>query len=103
MSALECVAIVLVLIALWQYSQPAKPAESFGGEAPRPYTPMINGPAWAKLGSMSAFENADTPNRAGTLLHRMGMEDSGNKATENLRNRNSGIGRGTNWTNVMNY
>jgi len=102
MSTLQCVAVVLILIALWQYT---KPAEKFGGEAPRPYTPNIVGPAWAKLGGMSMFENADTPNRAGTLLQRMGMEDSGNRAnaSETLRNRDSGIGRGTNWTRAMNF
>lgn len=96
MSALECVAIVLVLIALWQC---AAKSEKFGGEAPRPYTPAIAGPAWAKLGGMSMFENADTPARAGTLLHRMGMEDAAKK--EDFV-RDSGIGRGTFWNRSMN-
>lgn len=97
MSGLSCAVIIaVVLIALWQYS---KPAEKFGGEAPRPYTPTIVGPAWAKLGGMSMFENADTPQRAGTLLHRMGMEDAAKK--EEMRD--SGIGRGTVWTRNMNF
>lgn len=100
MSALDCVCIVLILVAIWQCcAKPAK-SENFGGEAPRPYTPAIAGPAWAKLGGMSAFENADTPNRAGTLLHRMGMEDAAKK--ENFV-RDSGIGRGTFWNRSMNF
>ena len=100
MSALECVAIVLILIALWQCC--AKPGEKFGGEAPRPYTPAIAGPAWAKLGGMSMFENADTPQRAGTLLHRMGMEDAAKKE-ELSAYPDSGIGRGTFWNRSMNF
>lgn len=97
MGALECVAIALILVAIWQCCKKAK-AEGFGGEPPRPYTPAIRGPAWAVRGNVGQFEGADTPNRAGTLLNRMGMDNAGESFA-----RNSGIGRGTFWNRNMNF
>lgn len=75
MKALNCVIIVLLIVLIWQCCCLGK--EKFGGEAPKPYTPNLPGPAWLASAQLPVFEQANTPQRAGTLLQRLGMEGAG--------------------------
>ena len=96
MGALDAAIIVLILVLLYHCCN----KENMWGMDTRPYTPAIKGPAWASETPVVMFESAATPSRAGTLLHRLGMESA---AGPKESFQSGGIGSGTVWGRAMNF